>query len=554
MAKQMDRAIDLYSGIGGWSLGLNLAGVSVDHSFDRWDVANRTNQINNGHTAHSADVRALSFDELPDQVEFVVGSPPCTQFSFSNRGGSGNVQDGLKDIIQFLTIVDHLKPRAWAMENVPRVAGIIETELKKGGALYKFKHLKIQTQIINMEDFGLPQRRMRCICGNFDFDLLRSYTEAQKAPTLGHIINALNRSPIVDPIWGTRIERKQLFDHEQEVPLSPEEERINRASKINNPIYNKMAFPDSLNRAARTVTATCTRVSRESIVVRPSAKSPFRRLTLRERAVLQSFPVDFQIYGDTSAQKQKMIGNAFPPLMAFFIAQAMLEVPKNKLVPPHVAIKRFTAPSTPPPKTPPSEPARKYPPTRKFRFAIPSLQMKSGVRFEFANSFQGDQVNWAIYLYFGTSKDIRSLSMDASLFNLLIAKLDVAEQKQLKTELQNLATYLRHVDFLRLQDVWSHSGPGGTRPIDVLDRLSEAGNQFASLLESQDSSRSAQIVESALQQQFGKKYREVVGTAKLVRNERLVLSGLLIGSLTNSILHRSNARSEGPKVKLVGVR
>jgi DNA (cytosine-5)-methyltransferase 1 len=554
MVKRTRSAIDLYSGVGGWSLGLKLAGIAAEHSFDHWAIANRTNQINNGHEVHLVDVRALSPAQLPSDTEFVVGSPPCTQFSYSNRGGSGNVQDGLKDIIQFLTIVDYLKPRAWAMENVPRVAGIIETELKPGGVLEPFKHLNIQTHIINMEDFGLPQRRRRCICGNFDFDLLKSYVDDQSALTLGDVLVALGGPKIVDPIWGISTDRDCLIDHEHEAPLSAEEEKINRASKVNHPVYNKMEFPDRLDRSGRTVTATCTRVSRESIIVRPQASEALRRLTLRERAVLQSFPISFQFYGKTSAQKQKMIGNAFPPLMAFFIAQAMLGVRNARRMAPHVAIERFNPPREAPPQTPPSDPPRKYPPSRKFRFAIPSLQLKSGVGFEFSNSIEGDKIDWSVRLYFGNSKNIHSLNMGAASFNKLIGKLDVAAAKQVKAELQILATYLKSVDLVRLQDVWSHRGPGGTRPTDILDRLTEAGVTMSSLLQLQSDSRSAAMIQNALEFEFGAKYYEITGTAKLVRNERLVLAGLLIGSMTNSILSAADTHSGQDGIKLVGVR
>src|SRR3546814_17212767 len=83
----------------------------------------------------------LALADLPDDIDIVVGSPPCTQFSYSNRGGGGDIADGLEDVKRFLTIVDHLKPRVWAMENVPRVAKIIEAELKEGGALEEFNHL-----------------------------------------------------------------------------------------------------------------------------------------------------------------------------------------------------------------------------------------------------------------------------------------------------------------------------------------------------------------------------------------------------------------------------
>src|SRR3546814_6963088 len=73
------------------------------------------------------------------------------------------------------------------MENVPRVAPILLKELEDGGCLNRFAHLGLQVHLMNMEDFGVPQRRRRCIAGNFDYDLLAKYGPGH-APTLGSVI------------------------------------------------------------------------------------------------------------------------------------------------------------------------------------------------------------------------------------------------------------------------------------------------------------------------------------------------------------------------------
>src|SRR3546814_9825444 len=80
------------------------------------------------------------------------------------------------------------------MENVPRVAKIIEAELKEGGALEEFNHLGCVTHIIDMADCGLPQRRRRCIAGNFEISLLESYQANARPRLLGDVIRALKRS------------------------------------------------------------------------------------------------------------------------------------------------------------------------------------------------------------------------------------------------------------------------------------------------------------------------------------------------------------------------
>ena len=133
--------LDLYSGIGGWSLGLKMAGIETVASYDNWSRANLTHRRNLSSHVYEVDIRKLAFESLPKRIDVVVGSPPCTEFSFSNRGGTGDILEGLKDIHKFLQIVEFLRPKYWVMENVPRVAHILEDELSSTGRLKRFSRL-----------------------------------------------------------------------------------------------------------------------------------------------------------------------------------------------------------------------------------------------------------------------------------------------------------------------------------------------------------------------------------------------------------------------------
>jgi hypothetical protein len=144
------KAIDLYSGVGGWSLGLTLAGIDVVASYEWWAPANATNGANNRHQTHELDIRSLELERLPANIDIVVGSPPCTQFSFSNRGGKGDMEDGLKDVEKFLEVVAHIRPKSWAMENVPRVAKILQTAFEPGAIFARFRQLDPTILVVDM--------------------------------------------------------------------------------------------------------------------------------------------------------------------------------------------------------------------------------------------------------------------------------------------------------------------------------------------------------------------------------------------------------------------
>ena len=530
------RAIDLYSGVGGWSLGLKLSGIDIVASYECWGPANETNFKNNAHYAQTVDIRRLALEDLPANIDIVVGSPPCTQFSFSNRGGRGDIHDGLEDIKRFLTIVDHLKPRVWVMENVPRVAKIINCELQLGGRLAEFRHLGCETHIVDMAEYGLPQRRRRCIAGNFSVKRLESYRAITREHTLGEIVNALASNPITDPLFGLIVSNSDLTDHVEEDVLSQEEVRINRANKTTHVIYNAMAFPDPLDRTVRTITATCTRVSRESVVVQTNLKKPeYRRLTLRERACLQGFPVSFQFYGATYSQKLKMIGNAVPPAFSYFVGFALQDKDANEIPDLRVAAKGLTRPKPKPARTPPDRVGSSYPEKRTFRFAIPSLQLKSGVRFELCNETAAKPVGWRIAFYFGTSKAIKGLRLDANLAMHLNASIPASLAMAVSPAITDALEFVASADLPNMQTVWAHKGPGGTRPFMLLDKLDEVGAKLQQIA-SVHADELKGLVREALRLEYGDTTDDLPGVAKLYRNSPLIFSGLLLGSVLNPII------------------
>jgi DNA (cytosine-5)-methyltransferase 1 len=525
------RAIDLYSGIGGWSLGLRMAGIEVISSYEWWNKAARTNMRNNGHAAFEVDIRGLALEDLPKDIDIVVGSPPCTQFSFANRGGNGDIEDGLKDVEKFLEIVDYVKPKFWAMENVPRTAEIIADRLRTGGTLERFAKLLPNILIVDMAEWGLPQGRKRCIVGNFDLGLLYHYRNFTKSRHLRDVVEALNQATVTDPIYGTRLNHNRLTDHRVEDFLSVEEARLNREGKAHHPVYNNMSFPDLLDRPSRTITATCTRVSRESVVIEDlEYPGRYRRLSVRERGCLQGFPITYQFYGDSYAEKLKMIGNAVPPLMTFYIAQAMLETRPDEVLTPREAIKTFVPPTEVPKFTLPDKPGSIYPAGRRFRLAIPGLRFKSGVRFELANGSSPGEISWHVGFYFGDSKNIQKIELNERLLAEIEAHAAIQHsRKHIAVVREAIKHTLFQTNSYELQQMWTHVTKKGTHPFAIVDQLgmlaSDLENYFVD-----DNVNAAEVILDV----FRDRDR---GVTKILRHSVAVLAGLIIGSVANSVFH-----------------
>ena len=522
------KAIDLYSGVGGWTLGLELAGIEVIRCYEWWDRALETYNSNLNPVAMSRNIRKLKPQDIDvDQVDIIVGSPPCTQFSYANRGGKGDIADGLTDIAKFLEIVSYFKPKYWAMENVPRVARIIENEISKGGQLEKFASLIKTNSIVDMSEFGLPQRRKRMIAGDFPIELLQTYKNQLPERTLGEVLYGLNDKKPVDPIYGFTV--SNITEMEQEHTLDEEEFRLNKEAKRHHPVYNRMPFPDSLNRPSRTVTALCTRVSRESIVVPDLLnKGNYRRLSVRERASLQGFPINYQFFGKSHAEKIKLIGNAIPPLMSFYWAKAIQNVAPEKLPDlREVEFPDFKSADCPP-ITIPRGVGRKFPNNRSFRIAIVNLRFGSGMRFELSNS-KGSS-NWETRFIYGNSRNIKSIDLGKKLFSKLQKSNPWPGVNDSFNEGRaDLINLLCTTDRKHLQAVWTRR-ESGVGPFEICDRLGRWSKSIADNLMKGET----EYVKFVLSELGFDQTASLSGTRKISINAAEIFAGMIVACWMNT--------------------
>lgn len=521
----MKSAIDLYSGIGGWTLGMKLSGIRNIASYEWWNEANLTHNINFGTNHKEINIREidvqrdLNFDE---KIDFVVGSPPCTQFSFANRGGNGDIQDGLVDIYKFLETVEYLKPRYWAMENVPRVAKILAQELDNG-SLTRFRNLVKVIKVIDSADYGTPQNRKRMIAGNFPEKLFDSYKSKIKQITLGEVLEALSANPISDPNYGYISDRKQVTELDNEANLTIDEERINRDSKTYHPVYNKMAFPDKLDRPSRTITATCTRVSRESIII--NSKNGFRRLNVRERGVIQGFPITYQFYGRSLNSKFKMIGNAVPPIVTYYIFQSMMEVSPSDIKLPNESDYFHEKPSLKAYKSNLGLPKRKYPLNRKFQFSVPHLRYGSGVRFELSNDPKSDSFDWSFKFFYGNSKNIKQIPLDQEISNSLSPVLNTTRNEIFTKSVEELTKEYHNLSSQKLQETWI-STSDNFKVFEFLDKVGVCVNQI--MEEANLEGFNSNLVESIVNEK----------NVKLNENRESILTGFYFLSKLNQKLFK----------------
>jgi DNA (cytosine-5)-methyltransferase 1 len=315
--------------------------------------------------------------------------------------------------------------------------------------------------------------------------------------------------------------------------LDEEEQRLNLEAKQYHPVYNKMSFPDELGRPARTVTALCTRVSRESIIVQDvTSPNEVRRLSIRERACLQGFPITYQFFGKSHSEKAKLIGNAIPPLLTYYIANSMLGIESHELMPTTKIIPPNKEPLEPHPVTSPPVSGRKFPKTRSFRAALKGLRFGSGMRFELVNNMEDGLPRWKTAFYFGNSKDIKEVLLDSEVLDQInLLQLSSAFQAKCTEIFSTLTGRFAGMTHDDIQKAWTRhiDAPG---PFIVADALGEAGMLLAESLEKADLLYAKDFTLKASGN--GAAEPLVNGARKLAENSPQIFAGIIICSFFNS--------------------
>ncbi len=308
------RVVSLFSGAGGLDLGFKMAGHDVVWANDLYEDAVHTYQKNIGDHIILEDVRNISADEIPD-CDIVIGGFPCQGFSVANT--KRHIGDERNELYkQLIRVIEDKRPKFFLAENVKGLTNLGKGEVFKM-ILSDFEHLgyKVQYRILNAADYGVPQTRLRVIIVGVRRDIDWEYefpkaTHSQDGrdglPAWVNVSDALKGLP--DP------------DSENNIPNHTYSKyKLN----INGYIGHRLLDPD---KPAPTVTARGD--NRGGVVILPHPNGQ-RRMSCRELASVQSFPVDYEFAGNNSSI-YRQIGNAVPPLLAYAVAKQFNEYTNSK--------------------------------------------------------------------------------------------------------------------------------------------------------------------------------------------------------------------------------
>jgi len=368
LAKTLDKpiAIDLFSGAGGLSLGLHLAGFEVILAVDKEREAADTHRAHFPGASLHAD---LSNQEVLDSIcealkgvslDLVAGGPPCQPYSqaaFSKvrhlEEHHGKKPDPRRDLWRsFLYVVRQTKPRAVLIENVPDMAfgrdGIVLRRLVRD---LEDVGYTVHSRVLCSDAYGVPQHRQRLFTVAFKDNISFSW------PTRDEGIQRVLKHAIADlpPVEGGDKEEMRpytakpgplqeyfrdsvpakhlgvIHDHHTRAVRKDDLEAFKLMtskttySQLPEHLkrYRDDIFEDKYKRLdmdslSRTITA---HISQDGYwYIHPTQH---RTLTIREAARIQTFPDSYRFCG-FPRHAFKQIGEAVPPLFGRAVGSAVL--------------------------------------------------------------------------------------------------------------------------------------------------------------------------------------------------------------------------------------
>jgi len=338
--------LDLFSGVGGLSLGFEMAGfqISTAVEYDK-EIAYAYQKNHNDVDMIIGDITKIplleTFETLTGKIDIIIGGPPCQ--GFSQKGMRRSLKDKRNYLFKnFCRIVEIVNPPYFVMENVPNLltteSGYFKREIED---IFQSMGYSLNADILIASNFGVPQDRCRAvIIGKkagvgigLPNPITNKVTVWDAISDLAYLKSGEGDFEQVYKIAAQtpyqkflRKGAKNIYNHQA---TSHSRVTLERLALIPDNCTEKVLPPEHLTKSL--YSGTWTRMSKDkasmTITTRfdtPSSGQfthPFlnRALTVREAARLQSFPDTFIFYGTKSSQ-MKQVGNAVPPLMAKEIA------------------------------------------------------------------------------------------------------------------------------------------------------------------------------------------------------------------------------------------
>ncbi len=337
--------VDLFCGIGGLSYGLREAGLQILAGYDLDQTCAFAYERNNNAQFIYKDIRMVSGKEVSTllaetDVKVLAGCAPCQPFSsyaFKNKKKDPNKYDLL---YEFGRLVKEVQPDLVTMENVSQILTFKEKPvLEDFVSLLKDEGYFVYMNKIFCPDYGIPQNRKRLVLLASKFGEISLIPPTHKPSNYLTVKDAigdlpalrageadrydpLHRSKSLSPLNLKRIQRTPYGGGWQDWPEDLRLECHKRENgKSFGSVYGRMVW----EKPAPTMTTLCTGYGNG----RFGHPTQDRAISIREAALLQTFPKSYQFFSDEKdvsiTKASRYIGNAVPPKLGEVIGNSIIK-------------------------------------------------------------------------------------------------------------------------------------------------------------------------------------------------------------------------------------
>lgn len=335
-------AIDFFCSAGGVTCGFKQAGINVLGGIDIDKNCQLTYEKNNNSKFLCADISTLDKRELSTIFKIIrnqnnlifIGCSPCQYYSNIKTDKTKSSQSRLL-LIDFQEYIDYYRPGYIFIENVPGLDYKIDSPLSKFKNFLSYNDYSFDDGIINAKYYGVPQNRRRYVLVASRVNRNIKLPDCDKNRIIT-VRDSIGNYEIFKPIKAGTIDRTD-FQHSTANLSYLNLERIKRTKKDggdrrnweSDPKLRSKSFNGShydvygrmhWDKPAPTITTRFISYSNG----RYGHPEQDRAISLKEGAILQSFPMEYIFYSDSLVSISKMVGNAVPPELAKRIGESLI--------------------------------------------------------------------------------------------------------------------------------------------------------------------------------------------------------------------------------------
>ena len=316
----------LFAGAGGMDIGFEKAGFKTVWANEYDKTISPSYQKYFPKTKFDGrSISDIPNNELPKNIIGVIGGPPCQSWS------EGGARRGINDLrgklfFEYFRVIKHTKPMFFVAENVH---GLIHTRniesFKQIIKQFENENYIVTWKLLKASDYGVPQDRKRIFIVGYHQSLNKTFKFPEPLKTKTTLRDAIGDLAKFK-IGAT----KKVKNHEfMDSGYSPIFMSRNRVKNWDEQSYTILATDRHIPfhpQAPKMIKV-------EGKELREFAKgyeNKYRRLTIRECARIQTFPDDYEFVYNNIRNGYKMVGNAVPINLAYWIAKSIKEDLKIK--------------------------------------------------------------------------------------------------------------------------------------------------------------------------------------------------------------------------------